>query len=112
MEAPLLKDYEMKLKKYTHYNCYELETFLAEKLNDPNFKESWDKFTESYFSDEGLYPLSYEILEEWREEAEEVEAKTGERDEERFEEFKFLKKVLDCLKEETGEESFNISWWW
>ncbi len=102
----------MKLDKYTHFDYYELETFLAEKLNDPNFQESWDKFTESYFSDEGLYSLSYEILEELREEAEEIEAETGKRDEERLEEFKFLQKILDCLKEETGEESFDIYWWW
>ena len=102
----------MKLKKYTHYNCHEVKDFLAEKLVSDSFEEQWENFTHSYFEDEGLYPLSFELLEEWREEAEEVEAESGERDEERLKEFAFLEKVLNCLKEETGEESFEIYWWW
>ena len=103
----------MKLKKHTHYNCYEVKDFLAEKLVSNNFEEQWENFTRLYFEDEGLYPLSFEILEEWREDAEEVEVEAGvATDEERLKEFAFLEKVLNCLKEETGEDSFEIYWWW
>lgn len=107
MEAPLLKDCEMKLDKYTHYDHYNLKDFLLEKLGS-DAEGKWDSFTHNYFTDEGLYPLSYEILEEWREEMAEDE----EPDNERIEELNFVEKVLNCLEQETGEKAFEIYWWW